>query len=158
MRFIFSKLFYVLLALGFVPLSLAWSWPNLRWYVACYDALLLLLVFVDARASRTLPAGVEITRELAGRFHLGAETEVRVRIANHAPRPLRLRVKDEYPPELRLSSPREASLEVAAQTTARLVYGLTPTRRGRYEFGQVAVRYLSRLGLVWCAARAGAAE
>jgi len=155
MRFVFSKLFYVLLALGFVPLSLAWAWPDLRWYVACYDALLLLLVFIDVRASRTLPAGVEIERELAGRFHIGAETEVRVRIANHTPRPLKLQVKDEYPPELQLSSPREASLKVEARTTATLVYGLTPPRRGRYEFGRVAVRYLSRLRLVWCAARVG---
>jgi uncharacterized protein (DUF58 family) len=158
MRFVFAKLFYLLLALGFVPLSLAWGWPDLRWYAACYDATLLLLVFIDARVSRALPAGVEIARELGGRFHIGAPTEVRVRIANHAARLLRLRVKDEHPPELHLSSPREASLKVAAQTTATLVYGLTPPRRGRYEFGRVAVRYLSRLRLVWCAARVGEAE
>jgi uncharacterized protein (DUF58 family) len=158
MRFVFSKLFYVLLALGFVPLSLAWSWPDLRWYVAGYDVMLLLAAFVDARASRALPAGVEIGRELAGRFHIGAQTEVRVRVANHTPRPLSLRVKDEHPPELQLSSPREASLEVEAQTTATLLYGLTPPRRGRYEFGRIAVRYLSRLRLVWCAARVGEPE
>src|ERR687893_761922 len=137
MRFVFSKLFYVLLALGFVPLSLAWAWPDLRWYVACYDVTLLLLAFIDARISRTLPAGVEITRELAGRFHIGAETEVRVRVANHTGRDLNLQIKDEHPPELQLS---------------------TPPRRGRYEFGQIAVRYLSRLGLVWCAARVGQAQ
>jgi uncharacterized protein (DUF58 family) len=159
MRFVFSKLFYVLLALGFVPLSLAWTWPDLRWYVVCYDATLLLVAFVDARVSRALPAGVEIRRELAGRFHIGAETEVRVRVANHTPRPLSLRVKDEHPPELLLrSSPREASFEVEPQTTAALLYGLTPPRRGRYEFGRVAVRYLSRMRLVWCAAQAGEPE
>ena len=113
MRFVFSKLFYVLLALGFVPLSLAWAWPDLRWYVACYDVMLLLVAVVDARTSRTLPAGVEIRRELAGRFHIGAETEVRVRVANHTPRDIHLKIKDEYPPELRLSSPRESPLKAA---------------------------------------------
>ncbi|HLL70933.1 MAG TPA: DUF58 domain-containing protein [Pyrinomonadaceae bacterium] len=158
MRFVFSKLFYVLLALGFVPLSLAWAWPDLRWYVACYDVTLLLLAFIDARISRTLPSGIEITRELAGRFHIGAETEVRVRVANHTARDVSLRIKDEHPPELQLSTPREAALRVEAQTTAALVYGLTPPRRGRYEFGHVAVRYRSRLGLVWCAARIGEAQ
>jgi uncharacterized protein (DUF58 family) len=158
MSFVFSKLFYALLALGFVPLSLAWAWPSLRWYVACYDALLLLLVFIDARASRRLPAGVEIRRELAGRFHIGAETEVRVRVANHTTRRLSLRVKDEHPPELRPSSPREASFRLEAGATATLLYGLTPPRRGRYEFGRVAVRYLSRLRLVWCAAHAAETE
>ncbi|HEY0101436.1 MAG TPA: DUF58 domain-containing protein [Pyrinomonadaceae bacterium] len=158
MRFVFSKLFYVLLALGFVPLSLAWSWPDLRWYTACYDATLLLLVFIDARLSRQLPEGVSVSRELAGRFHIGAETEVRVQVANHTPREIGLRIKDEYPPELQLSTPREASLTLAAHTTATLVYGLTPPRRGRYAFGQIAVRYLSRLRLVWCTAQAGETE
>jgi uncharacterized protein (DUF58 family) len=158
MRFVFSKLFYLLVALGFLPLSLAWAWPDLRWYVACYDATLLLLVFIDARLSRQFPAGVAVERELAGRFHIGAETEVRVRVTNHTPRDIHLKIKDEYPPELRLSSPRESPLKVEGQTTVMLVYGLTPPRRGRYRFGQVAVRYLSRLRLVWCAAHAGEAE
>ncbi|HEX8456140.1 MAG TPA: DUF58 domain-containing protein [Pyrinomonadaceae bacterium] len=158
MRFVFSKFFYVLLALGFVPLSVAWRWPNLRWYVACYDALLLLLVFIDVRASRRLPAGVEITRELAGRFHIGAETEVSVRVANHTTKTFAVRVKDEHPPELKLVSPREASFQVEAQTTAALVYGLVPPRRGRYEFGRIAVRYLSRMRLAWCATGASAPE
>lgn len=157
MRFVFSKLFYVLLAVGFLPLSLAWAWPELRWYTACYDATLLLLAFVDARLSRELPEGIAVSRELAGRFHIGAETEVQVRVANHTPREIHLRLKDEHPPELLLSSPREAALKVEAQATVTLVYGLTPPRRGRYQFGHVAVRYLSRLRLVWCATRAGEA-
>jgi uncharacterized protein (DUF58 family) len=58
-------------------------------------------------------------------------------------------VKDEYPPEMVLSGGREARMRVEAQTVAALHYGLTPPRRGRFEFGRVAVRYLSRLGLVW---------
>jgi uncharacterized protein (DUF58 family) len=29
-------------------------------------------------------------------------------------------------------------------------YSLTPSKRGKYAFGRTAVRYLSRLGLVWC--------
>ena len=38
------------LALGFVPLSLAWAWPDLRWYTACYDVTLLLLAFGCSRS------------------------------------------------------------------------------------------------------------
>jgi uncharacterized protein (DUF58 family) len=34
---------------------------------------------------------------------------------------------------------------------------LKPPKRGRFEFGQIAVRYLSRLGLVWREARVGSA-
>src|SRR5919205_2248464 len=138
MRFVFSKLFYALLAAGFVPLSLSWGRPGLRWAAVAFDAGLLALAVLDARRSR-LPAGLEITREFGGRFHIGAETEVRVRVENHTPRTFRLRLKDEYPPELLLLSPREAELEVGPQESQALAYPLKPTRRGRFEFGRVSV-------------------
>jgi uncharacterized protein (DUF58 family) len=154
MRFVFTKLFYVLLALCFVPLSLSWTRPGLRWATFGYDILLLLAAIIDARVSR-LPAGVRIEREFAGRFAVGAETEVHVNVLNHTPRLWTLIVKDEYPPEMKLSGLREARMRVEAQTSAALQYGLTPPRRGRFEFGRVAVRYLSRLGLVWVQTQAG---
>ena len=76
MRFVFSKLFYVLLAAGLVPLSLSWQRPALRWAALLYDAALLAAAFLDSRLSR-LPAGVTVEREFGGRFSVGAETEVR---------------------------------------------------------------------------------
>jgi uncharacterized protein (DUF58 family) len=139
MRFVFTKLFYVLLLAGLVPLSLSWGRPGLRWLVVAYDAALLIAAFVDARASR-LPEGLEILREFGGRFHIGAETEVRVRVNNNTPRRFRLKLKDEYPPEVELLSPREAVLDVGPQESQALAYTLKPTRRGRFEFGRVAVR------------------
>ena len=148
MRFVFSKIFYALLAVGFVPLSLSWGRPGLRWAALLYDVGLLALAVFDARVSR-LPKGLEISREFGGRFHIGAETEVRVRVENHTPRTLRLKLKDEHPPELLLVSGREAEMEVGPQESKALVYTLKPLRRGRYEFGRVAVRVRTRLGLAW---------
>ena len=156
MRFVFTKLFYALLAVGFVPLSLSWGRPGLRWAALAYDAGLLALAVFDARRSRP-PVGLEIFREFGGRFHIGAETEVRVRVENHTPLTFRLKLKDEYPPELVLLSPREAELTVGPQESKALVYTLRPGRRGRFEFGRVAVRARSRLGLAWREARAGEA-
>src|SRR5947209_19629392 len=117
MRFVFTKFFYALLAVGFVLLSLSWHWPVLRRVTLAYDLLLLAAAFVDTRLSRW-PRGVQIEREFAGRFHIGAETDVRVSMQNNSPRPFLVRVKDEYPPELRLESPREVELRVAGQTSA----------------------------------------
>ena len=148
MRFVFSKLFYALLAAGFVPLSLSWGRPGLRWAALAYDLGLLALALFDARTSR-LPAGLEIFREFGGRFHIGAETEVRVRVENHTPRAFRLKLKDEYPPELGLLSPREGELTIGPQESKALLYVLKPQRRGRFEFGRVAVRVRTRLGLAW---------
>lgn len=157
MRFVFAKLFYVLLALGFLPLSFAWAAPGLRRMTLAYDLLLFAAAFIDARRGR-MPAGLSVEREFAGRFHIGAGTEVRVRVTNATARDVRLIVKDEYPPVMKLESPREAEMSVEAQGTATLSYGLVPPRRGRFEFGSVAVRCLSPWRLVWRGAEVWHAE
>jgi uncharacterized protein (DUF58 family) len=154
MRFVFSKLFYILLAVGFVPLSLSWGRPMLRWVALAYDLTLIAVAVFDAWNSK-LPAKVGIERHFGGRFAVGAETEVRIEIANHTPRDIRLIVKDEYPPQMKLTGAREAHLNIEAQTSAALVYGLTPPKRGRFEFGLIAVRYLSRWRLTWRQDRLG---
>ena len=148
MRFVFTKLFYALVALGFVPLSLSWGRPWLRWVTILFDAALVVVAALDSRASR-LPEGLEIEREFGGRFHIGAETEVRIRVSNNTPRAFKLKIKDEYPPELALLSPREAELTVEPLEQKTFIYSLKPPRRGRFEFGRVAVRHRSRLGLAW---------
>ncbi len=143
MRFVFSKLFYILLAVGFVPLSLSWGRPMLRWVALAYDLGLIAVAVFDAWNSK-LPAKVGVERHFGGRFAVGAETEVRIEIANHTPRDIALIVKDEYPPQMKLTGAREAQLNIEAQTSAALVYELTPPKRGRFEFGLIAVRYLSQ--------------
>lgn len=127
MRFVFTRLFYVLLAAGFVPLSLSWDRPVLRWATVVYDLLLFIFVVVDYRISR-MPEEVRVEREIEGRFHLGAETEVRVRVSNSTRRDQTIILKDEYPPEMRLTSLREARLGVEAQTTPNSV--TDSSRRG----------------------------
>jgi uncharacterized protein (DUF58 family) len=154
MRFVFSKLFYILLAVGFLPLSLSWGKPMLRWVALAYDLILIAVAVFDAWNSK-LPAKVRIERHFGGRFAVGAETEVRIEVANHTPRDISLIIKDEYPPQMKLSGAREARLNIEAQTSAALVYGLTPPKRGRFEFGLIAVRYLSRWRLAWRQDRIG---
>jgi len=154
MRFVFSKLFYLLIALGFVLLSLSWGRPWLRWVALAYDVALIILAIIDARRSQ-LPKGVTITREFGGRFAVGAETEVRISVQNARAQSISLIIKDEYPAQMKLSGLREAAVRIEAQASAALVYGLIPPRRGRFEFGQVVVRYLSRWNLVWGETRVG---
>ncbi len=154
MRFVFTKFFYLLIAASLILLSLSWGRPWLRWVVVAYDIALIILAIIDARRSQ-LPKGVRITREFSGRFAVGAETSVSINVQNAQPRAISLVVKDEYPPQMRLSGLRETRIHVEGQTSAALVYGLTPPKRGRFEFGQIAVRFVSRLKLVWCETRIG---
>ena len=154
MPFVFSRFFYLLILLGLVPLSLSWERPWLRWATLAYDLVLIVLAIVDGRRSK-LPKGIVITREFAGRFAVGAETDVEIHLQNSTSRPITLRIKDEYPPQMKLIGAREASVRVAAQTEVLLVYGLKPPKRGRFEFGQIAVRFLSRWSLAWCQTHVG---
>ena len=157
MRFVFTRLFYILLFAGLIPLSLSWGRPVLRWATLLYDVALVVVVILDARLSR-LPEGFRIEREFGNRFAVGAGTEVRLQLLNHSQRAVTLQVKDEFPSQMILSGEREARVRVEAQTTATLLYNLQPPRRGRFEFGQTALRYLSRLGLAWVQSEAGNSE
>ena len=157
MRFVFTRLFYLLILFGFLPLSLSWQRPWLRWFALTYDVIILLLAFVDSRLSH-LPQGLIIHRTFGGRFEMGAKTEVRIQVENNTDSKAKLQIKDEFPPQMRLTGLREAGLEIEPRTSATLIYELTPPRRGRFEFGYTAVRFKSKLGLVWCGAKGSAPE
>jgi uncharacterized protein (DUF58 family) len=153
-RFVFTRFFYLLVLIGLVPLTLSWNRPWLRWATLLFDLVILAAAIVDGRRTK-LPSGVHIRRQFSGRFAVGAETEVRISIENYTPSSISLFVKDEYPPEMQLSGVREGRLTVEGQSSAALVYGLTPPKRGRFEFGEIAVRYLSQFNLVWCQTKIG---
>ena len=149
MRFVFTKLFYFLIALALVPLALSWDRPWLRWLALAYNVTLIAAAVAESRFCR-LPKGVMISREFGSRFAMGAETEVRIHIQNASNRPVSLMVKDEYPPQMSLSGSREGRVDIDAQSTASLIYGVKPPKRGRFEFGQTALRFRSKFRLIWC--------
>lgn len=158
MRFVFSRRFYVLFALGLIPLSLSWQLPFLRAFVLVFDALLVALAVADYLLSRTVPEDFRVRREFDRRFAINDENRVHLKIENATSRDFHLKVKDEYPPEMILKDDREAEFTVPAQKEADFYYTLTPPRRGRYRFGRTALRFRSRLGLVWCQTELGEAQ
>src|ERR1041385_1879307 len=153
MRFVFTKIFYFLVALALIPLWFSWVFPWLRWVALAYNVLLLAAAFAESRFCG-LPKGLAISREFGSRFAMGAETEVRINIQNASNRPVSLLVKDEYPPQMSLNGLREGRLDLDAQSTATLIYGVKPPRRGRFEFGQTALSFRSKYKLIWCQTKA----
>ena len=155
MRFVFSRRFYILLAIAVVPLSLSWNLPALRYGVLAFDVLLILAAVADYFASRRLPEEFGIERAFDRRFAIGDSIKVSLLVENASARRLHIRIKDEYPAEMTLDETREADFTVEAQSNAEFFYHVTPPKRGRYEFGKTAVRYVSRLSLVWCQTEIG---
>lgn len=158
MRFVFSRLFFVLLALGFLPLSLSWNFPVLRYAVLVYDVALIALALIDYFISRKLPEELTVRREFERRFAIGDKNAVKLYIENASTGDFHLKIKDEFPPELKLDDLRETEFEIKANNAAEFAYNLTALKRGKYQFGRVAVRFLSKIGLVWCQTDLGVAE
>ena len=102
---IFTRRFFLLFALGALPLVLAWSWPWARWALIGYDAALLAAAYLDYLQARE-EAKIEVARRLTRRFMIGAENEVQIAVSNRAPRKVTFTIKDEYPPELELRGER----------------------------------------------------
>ncbi len=158
MRFTFSRRFYVLLAIGIIPLSISWEMPVLRWVVFAFDGLLFIAAIIDLLISRKLVLDLRVHRGFDRRFAIGDPVKVTVRVENNTARSFDLRLKDEYPPEMELVDNREAEFVVEPRSAAGYEYSITPPHRGKYEFGRTAVRFLSRFGLVWCQADLGGPE
>lgn len=155
MRFVFSRRFYLIFAAGLVPLSISWNFPVLRNIVLVFDAIVIIAAILDYFVSRRLPEGFSIRRKFDRRFALGDPTEIELEIENNTALSFLMRVKDEYPAEMKLVETREAEVRVAARSTASFFYRATPPKRGKYNFGKTAIRFRSRLGLVWCQAEIG---
>ena len=153
---IFTRRFFVLLALSAIPFVLAWSWPWVRWALMGYDVLLFVAAYLDYLRAKENQQ-VELTRQLASRFMIGAENEVRIVIANRAPRKVTFTIKDEYPPELELRGERVMTV-TPRRREAEASYRLFATARGDYHFGDVILRWPGPWGLIIKQARVPAAE
>ena len=157
MGFVFSRRFIFLFALGLVPLSVSWQMPAIRPAVLAFDVALIAAAILDLLLSRR-PEGLSVTRSFAKRFAIGDTNDVILSFRNEGARRAELWVKDEFPPDMNIVDGREASFEVESGTEASFIYSLKPLSRGKYEFGRTAVRYRSRLGLLWCQASLGEAD
>jgi uncharacterized protein (DUF58 family) len=136
------------MGLGLALLSLGWVMPAAGFLTLTYDIVLLVAVAVDlATSERTDDFRVE--RHVEGRFAMGAENQVPLKITNLSRRKVTFIIKDEYPPRMDLVSPREARLTVPPRRARTWRYGLLPTARGSYEFGKTVVRFKTRMGLAW---------
>jgi uncharacterized protein (DUF58 family) len=123
-----------------------------------YDALLVAAAVTDYFISRRLPEDFSIRREFLKRFAIGDSSDVILKIENRSSASFHLRIKDEYPAGMALNETREADFTIGPHSDADFSYSLTPPKRGQYQFGKTAVRFLSRLGLVWCQSSVGKPE
>src|SRR5215213_4965867 len=122
MRFVFSRLFFILLAIGLLPLSVSWQIPFLRTIVIVFDAGLIATAILDYFISRRLLENVSARRQFDRRFAIGDPSEVGLEILNESDHDLRLKLKDEYPSAMMLRDKREAEMYLDAHEIGRFSY------------------------------------
>lgn len=129
-------------------LAFSWVSPVARYLTLVWDVALFLAAAVDSFSSE--PASdFRLARDVEDRFAMGAENEVRIKLTNRTRRAVTCIVKDEYPSRMELLDNREERLTIPQGRTREWSYRLLPTARGIYGFGDTALRFRSKMGLVW---------
>jgi uncharacterized protein (DUF58 family) len=148
LRFVFSTRFFLLLAGGLGLLAVGWVSRGALFVTLLYDLALIATAFADYLVSEKADA-FRVERLMEERFAMGAENEVTIRIGNRSRRKITFIVKDEYPAQMELITPREAQLTIPPGRSRSWRYSLLPTARGKYNFGNTQLRFRTRFGLLW---------
>jgi len=145
LSFAFGTRFFVALLLGFVALGPAWWFRQAIAAMFLWDGVLLAAWFWDLlRLPR--PEQLEVHRVWERRPCLGVPGSVGIELRNGGKIPIRARVVDETPAQLR-NEPPDLELRVKAGASAEARYAVMPAERGNTRLGQTFLRYQSPLGL-----------
>jgi uncharacterized protein (DUF58 family) len=126
------------IAAGFVP----GLWPLLL----TVDAALVALAAADwVQAQRVR---LEVRRALPQRLSVGVANKVELDLVHRSGRRVHVHLKDEPPASFALEQDA-LRLTLAPESRAHVVYRATPQKRGRFHFGDLHLRVLGPLGLVW---------
>jgi uncharacterized protein (DUF58 family) len=120
---------------------------GLHWLVLmlAWDAFVLLLVLTDILS---LPPAhfLRVTRTFLDSPVLGRDTRVELAVEHAANAALHVNVADDLHPALALLPP-SGTLSVFPRDPARIVFNVTPNRRGDCALGPIWLRWRGRLGL-----------
>jgi uncharacterized protein (DUF58 family) len=111
-----------------------------------YDAAVLfaaaLDVFLSARSWQ-----ISIQRKLPEHLSLGTTNQVGWEIRNLSHLPVSFELRDDIHDGIERDAPSMTGV-ILPHATAELRYGVSPSRRGLYEFGNIHIRWQTQLGLV----------
>jgi len=135
----------VLLALP-VPVLLAFPSQTTAVAAAGYDLAVLLLALLSVLSSAR-PGQLIVVRSLPERLSLGTINQVGWDVRNLSSLPVSFELLEDAPETIEQQSPSVSGV-LLPHASAELRYGVRPTRRGLYEFGDVYLRWRTPLGLV----------
>ena len=143
--FAWGPRFFVAFLLGFVALGPAWWFPRAIAAMFLWDGLVFAAWLWDLLR---LPHSeqLEVRRIWERRPCLGVPGNVGVELRNNGKTPIRARIVDETPTQIR-SEPPDLELRVKPGTSAEARYAVMPIERGDTRLGRMFLRFQSPLGL-----------
>ena len=127
---------------GIVPVMLAPGWQSL----AITAGVIVVLAVIDRFAAPS-PALVRLQRTPGPMVRLGDDTRSTLTLVNDSDRPIRLRVRDAWPPSAGAHETR-TRLTLPPHGTREITTVLSPRRRGALAADRVTLRTTSVLGLI----------
>lgn len=120
---------------------------GMEWLGWAYALLILILFFVDWRVTGSLDR-FDVERIHENKLSLGVQNAIKLHVRNRSRRGTRLRVRDEAPEEFHIET-RVMEGNVTPLGMWSHIYHVQPLRRGDYTFGNITLRWLGPLGLVY---------
>ncbi|MHB8872772.1 MAG: DUF58 domain-containing protein [Myxococcaceae bacterium] len=137
---------WVLLSLLSIPAVAAGFIEGIWPLVLVLDGLGLALAGLDFVLAREVK--LKVWREVPQKLSVGAPNKIELHLINRGARSLTLHLRDDVPEEFN-ASPEQVELTVAGTSRATVTYRATPSKRGKFSFGDLNVRVRGPLGLMW---------
>lgn len=146
-----SRAMWLIVAGTLLALPAFWH-PRAAWFMAGWDALVLLLVLWEAwRLPR--PRQLALTRSFLDAPQLGMATRIELGLTSENDQVLTVQVTDDLHPAL-VGVPEVRSVEVFPREAAKVELTVWPRERGEFALGLVYLRWRGAMGLAerWGAA------
>ena len=142
---LFTRRLTIFITISALLVALSYISPVFFW-LSLITNLALIMAFLLDWVNTPSPSQVSARRYCEEKLSLGARNMVKIRLRSRASAPIVLEIKDE-PPHFFDISEDVMPLMLPAFSEATVSYIVIPRKRGRYKFGDINIRYFSRLKL-----------
>lgn len=147
----FTRRFFVLVALGIVPLVLSGFYAPLALLGVLWNLVLVSLAVVDYLLCAAPDSALSAERITDRALSVAASNSIILKFRNETRQCLRGIVRDEPPAEFALAAgtdSRQQTFSLKPFEVRAFEYTLTPPARGNFDFGDVYARIAGPLGMV----------
>ncbi|MEO1801844.1 MAG: DUF58 domain-containing protein [Cyanobacteria bacterium J06629_2] len=143
-----AKRCYILLALGGIGAAIldlvSTRQVSLNFW-RIYNFALLVATVIDA--SQVKNKAIALERQEILKLSVGRDNPIELKITSGQAQAI-ARIKDAYPPEFTVNK-NTLEVNLPAYSVSEQTYIIHPDRRGEYEWGNIQIRQLGKLGLAW---------